>query len=190
MPESPINYQYYHRSSPHPNPPAPKHPASRTENRELFPQIAYLTHISVLVPLWYESFAQNKPNFLNATITTTSCAAKTYANIALRPARKNKPNQTQLIAAKPERSRKSVRGGPDPTRTRLHPTSNIRHATYEIRHTQYHIPEGFLPNPWPILSWPPGKCFSYNQKSCRIRSNGQAGSAPTWRKSWRLRRPI
>jgi len=43
----------------------------------------------------YDVIAQNKPNFQNAEITVTSYAKKTYPNIPLRSARKNKPNQTQ-----------------------------------------------------------------------------------------------
>jgi hypothetical protein len=44
---------------------------------------------------------QNKPNFQNEEANATSYAAKTYKNKPPLPAQKNKPNQTQLIAAKP-----------------------------------------------------------------------------------------
>jgi len=50
---------------------------------------------------WRESIMQNKPNFQNAENNATSYATEIYGNIPLRPTRKNKPKQTQFIAAKP-----------------------------------------------------------------------------------------
>ena len=49
----------------------------------------------VETPLQIELFMQNKPNPQNREMAATSCAAKTYTNIAPRPTEKNKPNQTQ-----------------------------------------------------------------------------------------------
>ena len=44
---------------------------------------------------------QNKPNPLKPKTNTTSYATWIYTNIPPRSARKNKPNQTQLVPAKP-----------------------------------------------------------------------------------------
>ena len=44
---------------------------------------------------------QNKPNSRNLRIPTPPYDTKTYTNIPPNPAEKNKPNQTQLVAAQP-----------------------------------------------------------------------------------------
>ena len=59
------------------------------------------TSTSVERALQIELFTQNKPNLQNPETNPTSYTTKTYTNIPLPSARKNKPNQTQLVAAQP-----------------------------------------------------------------------------------------
>lgn len=61
-----------------------------------------------------QSIMQNKPNSQNQKITANPLLSKIYTNITLRPARKNKPKQTQFVAAKPLAKSQIRRGGPDP----------------------------------------------------------------------------
>ena len=48
------------------------------------------------LPRIHGAIAQNKPNFQNPKTTAISFATMSYTNIPSRPARKNKPNQTQF----------------------------------------------------------------------------------------------
>ncbi|MBN2271522.1 MAG: hypothetical protein JXN61_12970, partial [Sedimentisphaerales bacterium] len=100
---------------------------------------------------------QNKPNLQTHKITPTSFAAKNYDKKPRRRNRKNKPNQTQLIAPKPPPKpdqNQTCIGEPcvepdyPPPIAARHPTYDIRntklpppprHPTYEIRHTKYEI---------------------------------------------------
>src|SRR3989304_6980127 len=77
-----------------------------------------------ILPQIYGVIMQNKPNFQKVKTAVTSCAVRTYPNIPLRSARKNKPNQTQFqpktrALLDPERSRRAnqtrrrARGGPN-----------------------------------------------------------------------------
>ena len=68
----------------------------------------------------HESIMQNKPNFQIAKIPATSYATGIYTNPPLRPARKNKPNQTQF--APPQYATKA-------------PCGAIRNTQYAIRDT-------------------------------------------------------
>ncbi len=170
----------------------------------LFPCLLCFSTLCSFAPLClcgYNSIMQNKPNSSKAENKRNPCAHKELqAKTTPAPAKKTnpiKPNSSRRSLwrsrIKPNSSRPSRLGRGEAGFPADKTTSHIRPTTYacpvgEIRHTQYRIPDGFLPNPWPILSWPPGKCFSYNGKNCKMRSNGQAGSAPTWPISWRLRR--
>jgi len=91
-----------------------------------------------LYPCACEALAQNKPNPLNPRINTTSFPTTNYNKKSPRPTRKNKPNQTQLVAAKPRtksrQSRDPDSSGPDPSRTTRDTTSDIRNTK------QKHLP--------------------------------------------------
>jgi len=106
--------------------------------------------------------AQNKPNPPNPKTNATSYTKNSYPNIPLRPARKNKPKQTQfiaaqlpsgagLVAAKPlakpdltppklqaksRQSRDPDLSGPNQTQSLAHKTPAPR-GTYDIRYTTY-----------------------------------------------------
>src|SRR4030042_2407410 len=69
----------------------------------------------------YKAIMQNKPNSQNPRITTTPFTPTTYANIPPRAIQKNKPKQTQFIAAQPMAK-------PDP--------GAIRDTQYAIRDTK------------------------------------------------------
>jgi len=135
----------------------------------ILPQPYFLCVLGVLCGV--RAIMQNKPNSQKPKTNATSYARKTYTNIPPLSTRKNKPKQTQSIAAKPapasakpyakpEQTQlvaaKPV-AKPDPVSRMQYPVSSILgvrntkydipHPTYEIRDTLHACPMGEIRPP-------------------------------------------
>jgi len=75
-----------------------EHQRSIIQYRESWNEVEIPTcrgSILPILPRIHALITQNKPNFQNEEIAATSCISRNYPNFTLRPAKKNKPNQTQ-----------------------------------------------------------------------------------------------